>query len=341
MPSNPSSLLPVIDAGLPTGVVEPFGQRLSRTGTSLVRHTLTELQINLGKLCNQTCTHCHVDAGPTKKRENMDAKTADRIIELSQTCESITTVDLTGGAPEMNANFRRMVESFRSRGLRVIDRCNLTILSETGFEWVADFLANQQVEVVASLPCYLEDNVDGQRGRGVFGRSIDGLLKLNSLGFGQQGSSLQLDLVFNPTGPSLPPNQTTLEADYKRELKSRYGIEFNRLLAITNIPIRRYATFLHKRGKLASYMTLLADNYNSAAAEQVMCKSLVSIGWDGEIYDCDFNQMIDMPIGGETQTVWSIDSLQEFVDRPISIADHCYGCTAGAGSSCSGAVVAE
>lgn len=341
MSSKLSSLLPVIDAGLPTGVVEPFGQRLARTGDSLTRHTLTELQINLGKLCNQTCTHCHVDAGPTKKRENMDAKTADRIIQLSETCPSITTVDLTGGAPEMNPNFRRLVQTFRDRGLRVIDRCNLTILSEPGFEWVADFLADQQVDVVASLPCYLEDNVDGQRGQGVFGRSIDGLLKLNELGFGREDSPLRLDLVFNPTGPSLPPDQSSLQADYKRELKSRYGIEFNELLAITNIPIRRYATFLHKRGQLNDYMTLLANHFNATAAGHVMCRSLLSIGWDGKIFDCDFNQMIEMPVGGKAETLWSIDSLQSFVNRPIAVADHCYGCTAGAGSSCGGAIVSN
>ncbi len=339
MSPKSSSLLPVIDAGLPTGVVPPFGKRLSNLGDPLSRQRLTDLQINLGKLCNQTCTHCHVDAGPTKKRENMDARTVDRIIELSDKCESISTIDLTGGAPEMNPNFRRLVETFRAAGRRVIDRCNLTILSEPGYQWVADFLAQQSVDVVASLPCYLEDNVDGQRGRGVFGRSIDGLLKLNALGFGRDDSSLKLDLVFNPTGPSLPPDQSALELDYKRELKSRFGIQFNRLLTITNIPIRRYASFLHKRGQLNQYMTLLADHFNPSAAQNVMCRSLLSIGWDGAIFDCDFNQMIDLPVGGDAQTLWTIQSLQDFVDRPIATADHCYGCTAGAGSSCGGSVV--
>ncbi|NND96517.1 MAG: radical SAM/Cys-rich domain protein [Pirellulaceae bacterium] len=319
--------------------MEPFAQRVARSATPLVRATLTDLQINLGKLCNQTCTHCHVDAGPTKVRENMDAKTAARIVELSETCDTIETIDLTGGAPEMNPNFRELVKIFRGRGLRVIDRCNLTILSEPGFDWVGDFLAEHQVDVVASLPCYLEDNVDGQRGRGVFGRSIDALIKLNELGYGREDSPLRLDLVFNPTGPSLPPDQSNLQADYKRELKSRYGIEFDNLLAITNIPIRRYAQFLHKRGKLDSYMTLLADNFNSVAADRVMCRSLLSIGWDGAIYDCDFNQMIEIPVGGnELSTLWTIDSLQQFIDTRIAVADHCYGCTAGAGSSCSGAV---
>ncbi|TWU59851.1 molybdenum cofactor biosynthesis protein A [Rubripirellula tenax] len=334
-----SSLLPIIDAGLPTGLVEPFGQRMDRNDRPLSRHSIIELQINLGKLCNQTCTHCHVEAGPTKKRENMDSRTATRIIELAQLCESIRTVDLTGGAPEMNANFQEMVSEFRSRGLRVIDRCNLTILSEPGYEWVAGFLADNGVDVVASLPCYLEDNVDGQRGNGVFTRSIDGLQKLNRLGYGSGDPQRKLDLVFNPTGPSLPPDQSTLEVDYKRELKSRYAIEFDHLLCITNIPIKRYATYLNRRGKLDDYMRLLADNFNPVAAGNVMCRSLVSIGWDGAIFDCDFNQMLNMPIGGKTPTtVWDIDTLDTFKRQTISVADHCYGCTAGAGSSCSGAV---
>ena len=334
-----SSLLPIIDAGLPTGVVEPFSQRVLREGRSPLRGTITDLQINLGKRCNQTCTHCHVEAGPTKRRENMDARTAERLLDLAQGCESIRTVDLTGGAPEMNPSFPRLVREFRSRGLRVIDRCNLTILSEPGFEWVGQFLAEHQVDVVASLPCYLEDNVDSQRGSGVFGRSIDALIRLNELGYAQQGSSLRLDLVFNPTGPSLPPDQAILEADYKRELSKRYSIEFDRLLSITNIPIKRYARYLLKMGKLDEYMRLLADNYNGVAVDYVMCRSLISIGWDGSIYDCDFNQMLGMPAGGVSQTVWSIESFDQFKDQGIAVADHCYGCTAGAGSGCGGAIV--
>ncbi len=336
-----SSLLPVIDAGLPTGVVEPFSQRVTRAGGPLVRHALTDLQINLGKLCNQTCTHCHVEAGPTKTRENMAAGTADRIIQLSEQSRGLQTVDLTGGAPEMNPNFRKLVTTFRKRGLRVIDRCNLTILSEPGYQWVGEFLADNQVDVVASLPCYLEDNVDGQRGRGVFGRSIEALLALNELGYGR-GNRLRLDLVFNPTGPSLPPDQSNLEADYKRELGDRYGIQFDHLLTITNIPIKRYARFLMKQGKLDDYMRLLADHFNPAAAGRVMCRSLLSIGWEGTIYDCDFNQMLELPVSGkDQQSIWSIDSFDEFISRRISVADHCYGCTAGAGSSCGGAVVSH
>lgn len=337
------SLLPVINQGLPTDLVEPFGLRVSRQSNTLRRSVVSQLQINLGKLCNQTCTHCHVEAGPTKTRENMDAPTASRIIELSKDMNDLAVVDLTGGAPEMNPHFREMVTEFRSRGIRVIDRCNLTILQQDGYEWAAPFLAEHQVDVSASLPCYLEDNVDGQRGDGVFQQSIDALKKLNSLGYGQPDSSLRLDLVFNPTGPSLPPNQAGLEADYKRELHARYGIVFNHLLAITNIPIKRYAMYLAKRDKLESYMKLLEDNFNPSAAENVMCRSLISISWDGAIYDCDFNQMIEMPASAANLTadqpsIWNIDSFDQFADRPIATADHCYGCTAGSGSSCGGSI---
>jgi radical SAM/Cys-rich protein len=335
-----SSLLPVIDAGLPTGIVEPFASRVGRDASDMRRHVLRDLQINLGKRCNQSCTHCHVEAGPTRTRENMDRPSAERIVELVAECRSLETVDLTGGAPELNPHFRDLVQTFRRRKLRVIDRCNLTVLTEPGCEDLAQFLADQQVDVVASLPCYLEENVDRQRGDGVFGRSIDGLLKLNDLGYGKPDSPLRLNLVFNPTGPSLPPEQARLEADYKHQLRDRYGIEFNHLLTITNIPVKRYARFLWKQGKLDQYMRLLADRFNSAAAERVMCRSLLSIGWDGAIYDCDFNQMLEMPTGGASRvTIWDIDSLDHFVGQRISTADHCYGCTAGAGSSCGGAIV--
>lgn len=335
-------LLPIIDSGLPTGIVPPFGQRVQQSGgTELTRSRITELQINLGKLCNQTCTHCHVEAGPTKKRENMDERTATRVFELAETCRTLETVDLTGGAPEMNPNFRSLVKKFRSLGLRVIDRCNLTILTEPGYEDLPEFLADHQVDIVASLPCYLEDNVDGQRGSGVFARSIEGLRKLNDLGYGRgkSDSHLKLDLVFNPTGPSLPPDQEQLETDYKREMRSRYDIEFDSLLCITNIPIKRYAQFLKKRNQLADYMRLLSDNFNETTVSGVMCCSLVSIGWEGSIFDCDFNQMLEMPIGGgDRTTVWQIDSFEDFVDQKIAVADHCYGCTAGAGSSCGGSI---
>ena len=222
----------------------------------------------------------------------------------------------------------------------MIDRCNLTILTEPGQESLAAFLADQQVDVVASLPCYLEDNVDAQRGSGVFERSIRGLKMLNELGYGRDGSSLRLDLVFNPTGPSLPPDQAKLETDYKRELAARFGIEFNHLLAITNIPIKRYAKFLRTRGVLEDYMHLLERSFNADASSRVMCRSMLSLSWDGRIYDCDFNQMIDLGVPGQANSnIWEIESFDSFLDRRISVADHCYGCTAGAGSSCGGAVI--
>ncbi|MDG2224526.1 MAG: arsenosugar biosynthesis radical SAM protein ArsS [Rubripirellula sp.] len=345
-----TSLLPVIDAGLPEGIVEPFSKKVQQFGGPLLRDRMTDVQINLGKLCNQTCTHCHVDAGPTRKRENMNRATAERVMELVLGCESVETVDLTGGAPELNPNFRDMVQQFRSSGKGVIDRCNLTILSEPGQESLAEFLADQQVAVVASLPCYLEDNVDSQRGNGVFQRSIAGLQRLNELGYGVSEGRLRLDLVFNPTGPSLPPDQVALQADYKRELQSRYDIQFDRLLTITNIPIRRYAGYLRKRGQLEQYMNLLEQNFNPQALGGVMCRSMLSIGWDGQIYDCDFNQMLDAPVCGAAGNVnsesgaadvWKIERLDSFLGQRIRTADHCYGCTAGAGSSCGGIVVTD
>ena len=332
------SILPIIDSGQSTGLVEPFLEKLMAEGQPLVRQSITDLQINLGKLCNQACTHCHVEAGPTKTRENMDSRTADRVIELAKGCSQIKTIDLTGGAPELNPNFRRMVRAFREMDLRVIDRCNLTVLSEPGMEWLADFLREQQVDVVASLPCYLEDNVDLQRGSGVFKRSIEGLLRLNSLGFGQPESDLSLNLVFNPTGPSLPPDQKTLEKAYQTELYQRYGIRFNHLLTITNLPVKRFAKFLSKRGELENYFQLLERNFNPVAANHVMCKTLLSISWDGKLYDCDFNQMLDLGLGASSpRTIWDIDDLNELTEQSICVADHCYACTAGAGSSCGGA----
>lgn len=337
------SVLPVINSGTPTGIVQPFAERVACDATPMRRGRLTELQINVGKLCNQTCTHCHVEAGPTKTRENMDRATADRILQLARSCGSLETVDITGGAPEMNPHFRDLVVAFRALGLRVIDRCNLTILMQPDYRWSAPFLAEQQVDVVASLPCYLEDNVDRQRGDGVFAQSIAALRRLNDLGYAADDSPLTLDLVYNPTGPSLPPDQQKLQADYRRELMERFSIRFNRLLTITNIPIKRYATFLAKQGRFESYMKLLEDNFNAKAADAVMCRSLLSIGWDGSIYDCDFNQMIDLPAASNARsdkpTIWEIESFDAFADRPIATADHCYGCTAGVGSSCSGALV--
>ncbi|MCD0458377.1 arsenosugar biosynthesis radical SAM (seleno)protein ArsS [Roseiconus lacunae] len=345
------SLLPVIDAGRPTGLVRPFSQRVQKSGKPLVRETLRQLQINVGKLCNQTCVHCHVEAGPTKKRENMDAETVERIIELSRRSTSLELVDITGGAPEMNPHFKRLVQEFRSRGIRVIDRCNLTILSQPGYEWIPAFLVEHQVSVVASLPCYLEDNVNAQRGSGVFSASIDALRQLNELGYGSD-PHLKLDLVYNPTGTGLPPDQSQLQRDYKRELAARYSIVFNELLTITNIPIKRFAMFLAKKNKLEDYLQTLEAKFNPAAADSVMCRSLLSVSWDGKVYDCDFNQMIDLPAqvappsdphstgrdSSSAPTVWTIDAFEDLTAQRINTADHCYGCTAGAGSGCGGAL---
>ena len=317
----------------------PFADRAKNESIEMVRHSLSDLQINLGKLCNQACTHCHVEAGPTKTRENMNQETAQRVMDLAGECSTIQTVDLTGGAPELNPNFRKMVEFFRSSDVRVIDRCNLTVLFEPEMDWLPDFLQQQKVDVVASLPCYLEENVDLQRGSGVFRKSIEGLQLLNSLGYGQPGSDLRLDLVFNPNGASLPPDQATLQSAYQQELLKRYDIVFNQLLTITNLPVKRFAKFLDKRGQLEDYFQLLEQNFNPRAAQQVMCKSLISISWDGKLYDCDFNQMLGLSSQGVAPpTIWEIDKLENLVGASICVADHCYACTAGAGSSCGGAI---
>ncbi len=337
-------ILQAIDAGRPTGIVPPFATRLPIAHRPLRRGVVETLQVNLGKLCNQTCTHCHVDAGPTQRLPNMDAAAADRVIQLGLTCGTLKTVDLTGGAPEMNPHFRRIATAFCDAVIRVIDRCNLTILTEPGFSWVLDFLAKHQIDVTASLPCYTADTVDSQRGDGVFDRSIRGLQMLNAVGYGDPDGDLQLDLVYNPTGPRLPPPQSELQVAYETELRERFNIRFNRLLTITNLPIRRYATYLASRDQLNDYLRLLADHHNDSAVPGVMCRSVVSVGWDGRLYDCDFNQMIDlvdMDEEGQSPTIWNVSSLDEFAGRTIPVADHCYGCTAGAGSSCSGAITAD
>jgi radical SAM/Cys-rich protein len=313
-----------------------FAQRIEREASVLRRRSVATLQINLGKRCNQACKHCHVDAGPTKIRENMDLRTAEQLLTVLKQSRSVKTMDLTGGAPELNPNFRRMVEHAYMHGIGVIDRCNLTILQEAGQEDLADFLAMHEVTVIASLPCYGEENVDRQRGRGVFQRSIEGLQKLNALGYGKPDQRLPLHLVYNPIGPTLPPAQTPLEEDYKHRLKDDFGIEFHRLLCITNMPIHRFRDDLDRRQLLTSYMQLLHDRYQPAAVDSVMCRDLVSVSWDGQLYDCDFNQMVPLPMLIEPRSIWDIESFDSLVDRQIAIADHCYGCTAGCGSSCNG-----
>jgi radical SAM/Cys-rich protein len=313
-----------------------FGEMLGRRGLApLTRHPVTTLQINVGWRCDLACTHCHVEAGP-KRTEMMDRKTADRILTLLRGSPSVAIVDLTGGAPEMNPQFRHLVVGARALGLQVIDRCNLTILLEPGQEDTAEFLAEHGVKLVASLPCTSDKSVDEQRGRGVFERSIEALHKLGRLGYGRPGSPLVLDLAYNPPGANLPPPQAELEAIYRRELKERFGIEFHSLLTITNMPIRRFARALEREGRADAYHSLLVAHFNPETVSEVMCRSLVSVGYDGRLHDCDFNQMLDLPLGGKARTIWEVTDLAELEGDHIETARHCFGCTAGAGSSCSG-----
>jgi len=306
------------------------------------RDHLQALQINLTYLCNQRCLHCHVNAGPTRT----EAMTDESLTLLHQVIDahSVNTLDLTGGAPEMHPRFREIVAHARREGLRVIDRCNLTILSEPGYEDLADFLAENRVEVSASLPCYSRDNVDKQRGDGVFDASIEGLHKLNKLGYGIEGSGLILDLVYNPQGASLPPPQGQLEADFKVHLAEDFGIQFNHLLTITNQPIARFGSTLVSKGQFNNYMQLLRDSYRAENLDGLMCRSLVSVDWQGYLYDCDFNQMLELPmalpglIGRDRPHLRDLLQSSSLDDNPIVTRDHCYACTAGQGSSCAGAL---
>lgn len=319
-----------------SAVEEPsFERALRKRQITLSRKPLRTLQINVGKLCNQACLHCHVEAGP-KRTEIMPQEVAERIIWLLERAPEITTVDITGGAPELVPCFRYLVEQSRSLGKSVIDRCNLTIFFEEGQDDLPDFLKAHEVTVVASLPCYSKDNVDSQRGKGVFDKSIEGLQWLNRLGYGKE---LDLYLVYNPLGAYLPPEQAKLEQDYKKELKELFDIEFTNLFTITNMPISRFRHYLEREGKLQEYFELLAKNFNSSAVESLMCRDLLSISWTGEIYDCDFNQMIELPIGYQSVSIFEVDSFQELLQRKIALGSHCFGCTAGAGSSCGGALV--
>lgn len=317
--------------------MKPFPKALADSGISLTRKPVEILQVNIGRKCNQACHHCHVESSPIRT-ENMIEATVSRIIEVLDHSPSLRTIDITGGAPELNPNFRRLVLASRARGLEVIDRCNLTVLFEKGQEDTAQFLAEQGVTIIASLPCYSRENVEKQRGSGVFNRSIEALKILNGLGYGTS-NKLKLNLVYNPTGPFLPPDQSGLERDYKRELKELFGIEFDSLLTITNMPIKRFLTDLQKSNRLDEYMELLANSFNPAAAMGVMCRSLLSVSWNGELHDCDFNQMLELPIGAGKNTIWDIDSFGGFTGSKITLANHCYACTAGAGSSCGGSLV--
>ena len=305
---------------------------------AIARRRLSTLQVNLGYRCNQSCLHCHVNAGPTRK-EMMDGETLALIPQVLA-ARRIKVLDLTGGTPELHAGFRALVASARELGVHVIDRCNLTILFEPGQEDLAEFLAEHRVEVVASLPCYSADNVDRQRGQGVFDKSIAALQTLNALGYGQPDSGLVLNLVYNPQGPSLPPDQATLEAAYKRELAEHFGITFNQLYALANMPINRFGSWLISKGQFNGYMRLLKDHFRADNLESLMCRTLVSVDWQGYLYDCDFNQQLGLPLGGRKPRAHLRDLLGEDVEgRAICVADHCYGCTAGQGSSCGGALL--
>lgn len=307
----------------------------------LVRQETRTLQINVGKRCNQACHHCHVDAGP-KRTEIMPREVAERTIELLGQSQTLEVVDITGGAPELNPNFRWLVERAATHGRHVIDRCNLTVLLQPGMEDLPEFLASCQVEIVASLPCYTAENVDKQRGRGVFEKSIQALRHLNGLGYGLPGSHLTLNLVYNPLGPSLAPPQDRLEADYKTQLRDRFGIEFHRLLALNNMPIQRFASFLRLNGQYEAYMSLLVNHFSARNVPGLMCRSLVSVGWEGTLYDCDFNQMLELGItganGSPALTIWNVESFSGWSGQSITSGSHCFGCTAGAGSSCGGAI---
>ena len=297
------------------------------------------LQVNLGYLCNQSCLHCHVAAGPTRK-ELMVKDNIEHLLKV-MAMPSIHTLDLTGGAPEMNPLFKDLVLQSRDFDVKVIDRCNLTILLEPGYEDMARFLADNQVQIVASLPCYLEENVDGQRGKGVYQKSIDALKILNDLGYGQEGSDLNLTLVYNPTGPYLPPSQQSLEIDYKRFLADEYDIVFNQLFTITNMPIARFGSTLLSRGQFEEYMNLLKNSFSAANLQNLMCMNQLSVDWRGYVYDCDFNQMLNMNVENPStrQPLHIRDVLEtDMINIPVRIADHCYGCTAGQGSSCGGAL---
>jgi radical SAM/Cys-rich protein len=319
-----------------------FTALLARHGLGpLRRDAVRTLQVNVGKLCNQACHHCHVDAGP-KRTEVMVRDVATRVTDVLAANAIVDAIDITGGAPELNPHFAFLVESARALGRRVIDRCNLTVFYVDGMAWLPDYLCAHEVEIVSSLPCYTEENVDQQRGSGVFQKSIDALRRLNALGYGQPDSPLRLDLVYNPIGASLPPAQATLESRYRDELRRHFGIEFHRLRTITNMPIKRFAEQLRRWGRHAEYMGLLANHFNPSTVPALMCRSLVSVGWDGRLYDCDFNQMLEMPIGGAGPrgglTIWDVEDLGALAGAPVATAAHCLGCTAGAGSSCGGAL---
>ncbi|MEL6970009.1 MAG: arsenosugar biosynthesis radical SAM (seleno)protein ArsS [Bacteroidota bacterium] len=324
----------IVDANFPQ-----FTDQLAAIGHRPLQVKPVEIfQLNIGKLCNQTCAHCHVDAGPDRKEENMDRATLERCLEIIAAVPSITTVDITGGAPEMNPHFRWFVEEVSALGKQVIDRCNLTILrANPKYHDLPEFFAKHKVQVVSSLPYFSKKRTDSQRGDGVFEDSIKALQMLNEVGYGKEGTGLELHLVYNPSGAFLPAGQETLQAEFKRQLKRKYDIEFNMLFAITNLPIARFLDYLLESGNYEEYMEKLVEAYNPGTVDGLMCRNTLSISWDGYIYDCDFNQMLDLKVDSSSQHIndFDLDALQQ---RTVVLNQHCYGCTAGAGSSCGGEI---
>jgi radical SAM/Cys-rich protein len=334
-----SKVLPVVNNAESAGARAPvsFDERVAGAGLTLRAGAVETLQVNVGKVCNQACKHCHVDAGP-KRTESMSEETAAQVIEAVGR-HRIRVVDITGGAPELNSSFRRLVAESRAAGAHVIVRHNLTVMFEPGQEDLPEFFRAHGVEVVSSLPYFLEQQTDAQRGQGVFARSLAALRRLNEAGYGIEGGELSLNLVYNPVGAFLPPAQDAIEADFKRELRARYGVSFNRLYTITNMPIKRFLDYLRRTGNEERYMRKLVEAFNPQAVAGLMCRTLVSVDWTGRLYDCDFNQMLDLGVAARLpQTIAEFDP-REFAGREIVTAAHCFGCTAGAGSSCGGSVV--
>jgi len=303
----------------------------------LRRAPVARLQVNVGRRCDLACHHCHVEAGPNRT-EMMDARTAERVLELLARSPGVESLDLTGGAPELNEQFRPLIQGARALGRQVIDRCNLTVLLIPGQEDTAGFLADHRVKMVASLPCYTSETVDRQRGRGVFDRSLTALRRLNQLGYARAGTGLELDLVYNPPGASLPPPQAELEARFREELRQLFGIEFDALITITNMPVKRFAHQLAREGRDTEYQCLLVNAFNPDTVPGLMCRHMVSVDHDGRLFDCDFNQMLDLPLGAGPKSIWDLADLGELEAAAIQTDSHCFGCTAGAGSSCGGAL---
>ncbi|MCE3241574.1 MAG: radical protein [Deltaproteobacteria bacterium] len=319
--------------------MQAFADKIRSCGGDFSRRAVDVLQVNMGRYCNLACIHCHVESGPNRT-EMMSRETVDVVLDFFA-CSDIQTLDITGGAPELNPNFDYLVESAIGWGRHVMDRCNLTVIFEPGKEYLPEFFKQHGVELICSLPCYSQENVDKQRGKGTFDASIRALQRLNEIGYGQSDSNLILNLIYNPVGPHLPPPQEKLEQDYKRILAENFGIAFNHLYCLTNMPITRYATHLKLRGEYDRYLDLLATNFNGATLDQVMCRNLISVGWEGLIYDCDFNQMLNLPIRDRAGKPLHISSLsiEQVRNHAITVGDHCYACTAGAGSSCGGTLV--